>query len=207
MYLPESFRETRLEVLHSLIRRESFGSLVTQHSGELQVSPLPFLLEAEAGPHGTLVGHLARANPHWQALAAGAEALVLFQGPHAYVSPSWYQTELSVPTWNYVAVHAHGTPVLVEEPERVRQILAQTVRTFEAGRNEPWTLDRLPAEFVAKLQAAIVGFEIRISRLEGKWKLGQNRSPADRRGVIAGLAASAFPGDAAVAALMREHLE
>jgi transcriptional regulator len=206
MYLPESFRESRLEVLHALIREHSFGTLASHCEGELQATHLPFLLDAEAGPFGTLIGHMARANPHWKALATGAEALLLFQGPHAYISPSWYVTELSVPTWNYVAVHAYGTPSLVEEPERVRDILERTVRTYEAGRPTAWETNRLPAEFVEKLQAAIVGFEVRITRLEGKWKLNQNRSAADRRGVVRGLAESAIPEDAAVAALMREML-
>jgi transcriptional regulator len=130
---------------------------------------------------------MARANTQWRAFAAGTEALVVFQGPHAYISPSWYATELSVPTWNYVVVHAYGEPRLIEEPASVRALLEATTATYESGFPEPWAVDRLPVDFVEKLAGAIVAFEIPITRIEGKFKLGQNRSEADRQGALAGL--------------------
>jgi transcriptional regulator len=187
VYIPEANRETRPEVLHRVIRENSFATLVTCGGGDLVATHLPFLLEAERGTHGTLVAHMARANGQWRAFRKGEEALAIFQGAHAYISPSWYAAELSVPTWNYVAVHAYGVPRLIEESAEVRRLLAALVPVYEAGLPDPWSLERLPEEFVERLSRAIVGFEIPITRLEGKLKLSQNRSQADREGVVAAL--------------------
>jgi transcriptional regulator len=189
-------------VLHALIREHSFGTLVSHDGPGLQASHLPFLLDPERGPHGTLVGHMARANPQWQSFRGEAQALVIFQGPHAYISPSWYAIELSVPTWNYVTVHAYGVPRLVEDTPALLEILQATVQIYEAPLPEPWSMERLPGEFVKKLTRAIVGFEVPIARLEGKSKLSQNRSQADQEGAIAGLIRQGEPADVAVAALM-----
>jgi transcriptional regulator len=210
MYIPPAFREDRQDVLHDLIRRHSFATLVSATGGALQATHLPFLLDATGGGRGTLRAHMARANPHWQSFASGDEVLVMFQGPHAFVSPAWYETELVVPTWNYVAVHAYGRPRLVEEPGAIRELLEATVRTYEgpaaAGGDAPWSLDRLPSKFVDQLAAAVVAFEIPIDRLEGKLKLGQNRTRADRRGAVAGLRRQGDPLSLAVADLMAEAL-
>jgi transcriptional regulator len=203
MYIPEVFRETQLDVLHSFIRAYSFGTLVSRVAGELFASHLPLLLDSERGSTGTLVGHMARANPHWQGFEEPGPVLALFQGPHAYISPSWYATELSVPTWNYVAVHASGTPRIIRDREQLLHLLDRTVRTYESGFETPWQISRLPESFVEKLSAAIVGFEIPIERLEGKVKLGQNRSREDREGMLAGLAAGADPLGHELAELMK----
>lgn len=202
MYIPPSFREERLDVLHGLIRENSFGTLVSLGEDGLSASHLPFLLREEPGANGVLLGHMARANSQWESFAAGAEVLVIFQGPHAYISPSWYATELSVPTWNYAVAHAYGVPRMIEDPASVRALLEATVGTYESGLAEPWTVDRLPDEFVEKLARAIVAFEIPISRLEGKFKLGQNRGEADRLGAAAGLRSQGDPAGLATAALM-----
>jgi transcriptional regulator len=197
MYIPAAFRESHPKALHELIRAYSFGTLVSVVDGELFATHMPFLLDAERGPHGTLVGHLARPNPHWHSF--GASALAIFQGPHAYVSPSWYVTDQAVPTWNYTAVHAYGVPSLVETPGRVREILSATVATFDTA----WTLDGLSEDYIANMARGIVAFEMPVARLEGKRKLSQNRPPADVDGAIAGLRATAEPLGLAVAELMQ----
>ena len=206
MYIPAAFRETRPDVLHALIRQHSFGPLVSQLEGELIATHLPFLLEAERGPNGTLLGHMARANPHWRAFSQSAESLAIFQGPHAYISPSWYVSEAAVPTWNYTAVHAYGRARLIDEACRVRELLEATVGTFEAAFAEPWSTARLSDEYITNLARGIVAFEIPIARLEGKRKLSQNRPVADAAGAIAGLRAQADPLGMSVADLMSDVL-
>ncbi|MDQ3701026.1 MAG: FMN-binding negative transcriptional regulator [Chloroflexota bacterium] len=205
MYIPPAFRESRSEVLHEIIRRYSFGTLVSHVDGELFSTHLPFLLHPTRGTHGTLVAHMARANPHWRGFQDGAEVLALFQGPHSYVSPRWYATPAAVPTWNYTAVHAYGRPRLVEDETALRALLEDTVRLYEGTYDDPWSTDRLDEDLVAKLVQAIVGFEIPISRLEGKLKLNQNRSLADRQGVITALLQQGDPQGVEVARLMQLH--
>lgn len=192
MYLPKAFEETRPEVLHALIRQNSFGILVSPAEGEIVASHLPFLLDPERGPHGTLLAHMARANSQWRSFRESEEVLAIFSGPHAYISPSWYEAELSVPTWNYAAVHAYGTPTLVEEPARLQRLLDALVRNYEASLSPPWVM-QLPEEFMARMMKGIVGFEIEITRIQGKLKLGQNRSPADQTRVAAALTQSGDP--------------
>jgi transcriptional regulator len=187
MYLPQWFREDRPAVLHALVRENSFGTLVTSRDGALTATHLPFFLDPDRGPHGALLGHVARANPHWRDLATGAEALAIFQGPHAYVSPSWYETQPSVPTWNYAVVHAYGTPRVIDSGPELRRILELLVETHEAAQPEPWSISRLPEEYLTRQMRAIVGFAIEVTRWEGKWKLSQNRPAADRERVIAAL--------------------
>lgn len=207
MYLPKAFEESRPEVLAGLIRAHSFGTLVSQADGELVASHLPLLIDEGPAPHGVLLGHMARANPQWQGFREDREVLAIFAGPHAYVSPSWYETELSVPTWNYAAVHVYGVPRLIEEPVEVRGLLERTVRTYEAGFAEPWEMSRLPGDWVERLQRAIVGFRIEITRMEGKLKMSQNRSAEDRAGAIAGLRALGDAESAAVADWMARLAE
>jgi transcriptional regulator len=212
MYVPAHFREARPEQLHALIRAHNFGTLVSVLEGELFATHLPFLLDAERGPHGTLIAHLARANPHWHSFhdprsadsPTGAPALAIFSGPHAYISPNWYPTELNVPTWNFTAVHAYGVPTIVADPVRVGAILDATVRTHEEPPPQGWSTERLPADYVGKMAQGVVAFELVITRLQGKWKLGQNRSAVDVEGAIAGLQARGEALDSAVADLMTE---
>lgn len=203
MYIPPSFREERLDVLHGVIRQHSFGTLVSQHDGAMIASHLPFLLRPEEGRPGVLLGHMARANPQWRDFHSGAEVLALFQGAHGYISPSWYRTKEAVPTWNYEVVHAYGVPTLIDDPTSVRAMLDATVVVYEAILPEPWSTKRISDELVENLQRAIVGFEIRVTRLEGKRKLSQNRPEADQRGVLAGLRGT---GAHDLAALMEEVL-
>jgi transcriptional regulator len=205
VYIPVAFREARLEALHELIRQNSFATVVSHGAEGMVASHLPILLAPERGPQGTLLGHMARANPQWRDFRDDTEVLVIFTGPHAYISPSWYQAELSVPTWNYAAVHAYGIPSLVEESDQLYGILEAMVRTFEAPLDKPWTLQP-PDDYLSRMMKAIVGFEIRITRLEGKLKLGQNRSLADQRSVMAALMHYGDPLGIEVAELMQRQV-
>jgi len=202
MYIPNSFRENDQSLLHELMRQYNFAILVTQHEGAPFATHLPFLLDAERGPHGTLLAHMARANPQWRAFAGGQPALVIFQGPHAYVSPSWYEPIApSVPTWNYATVHAYGVPKVLEEHDVLHAMLGRLVDTHEAAFERPWRME-LSDDYLDKMTRAIVGFEIEITRLEGKFKLSQNRGANDQRHVVAALAASGDTLGVGVAELM-----
>jgi transcriptional regulator len=177
MFVPASFAQHDRAVIFELMRRHSFALLVSQLEGSLFATHMPLLVEADVQPHGRLRGHLARANPQWQELA-GQEVLVVFSGPHAYVSPTWYEEQNVVPTWNYVAVHAYGKCELVDE-STTQQILADYVTTYERSLPTPWQLDT-ESTYFTKLSQAVVGFQITITRLEAKWKLNQNH-PQERR--------------------------
>ena len=191
MYQPPHFREDRLEVQHDLIRAHPFGLLITAGPGGLAANPIPFVIDREASEHGTLKGHLARANPQWRDLGGVEECLIVFQGPHAYVSPSWYPTKQEtgkvVPTWNYVTVHAWGRPRAVEDAGWLRAQVEALTDLREGVRTEPWQVNDAPEPFVAAQLKGIVGVEVPISRIEGKWKVSQNRPPVDRAGVVRGL--------------------
>lgn len=202
MYVPSAFKQSDLAACHGLIEANGFGTLVSLRAGASApfATHIPFLLDRTRGPNGTLTGHLARANPHCELL--GAEALVIFQGPHAYVSPSWYQAVPAVPTWNYLAVHAYGTPKIIDDPVKLRATLARLAEVHEAGRSTAWQIESLPSDFVDDMVRGIIAFEIPITRLEGKWKLSQNRSAADREGVIEGLRGRDDPMSQAVAEAM-----
>jgi transcriptional regulator len=203
MYLPKAFDASERARCHALIQAESFATLVTtDETGLPFATHLPVLLDGDRGSLGTLLAHVARPNPQWRHFGPGRPALVVFQGPHAYVSPSWYATHPSVPTWNYVAVHAYGVPRLVEEAAAVKVMLGRLVHTYEAGRPEPWTVESLPVEYVDRMIKGIVAFEIPIDRLEGKAKLSQNRSPEDQARVAAALRADGDGLSRAVADLM-----
>jgi len=203
LYLPETFVERDLATLHALIEQYGFATLVTPDAVDPPVTHLPLLLDRARGPQGVLVGHMARANPHWQAMAAQPQVLALFHGPHAYVSPSWYQSHPSVPTWNYAVVHAHGRARLLHDPEQLEPLVRSLVEHHEQSRPHPWAM-ALPADYQAQMLAAIVGFEIEITRLEGKLKLSQNRSANDRQNVLEALSAGTS-GEREVAALMRQR--
>jgi len=207
MYIPNLFREDDLSVLHPLMQTYSFATLVTQHDGAPYATHLPLTLRSEEGPFGTLVGHMARANPQWRDFDVDGEqeVLVIFQGPHTYVSPSWYTVQPSVPTWNYAAVHAYGVPRLIEDEAALYEALQWLVQTYEASQEQPWTLNG-PDDFLRNMMRAIVGFTIPITRLEGKYKMSQNRSPEDRERVVQRLASQGEPFDSAVAALMQPRL-
>lgn len=201
MYIPASFVETNTDRLHEFIDGHGFATLVSQQGNEPFASHLPLLLDRSAGPLGTLVGHMARANPQWEH-AAGQSVLAIFHGPHTYVSPGWYEDRNVVPTWNYVAVHAVGEFRVIDDPNRLRDILGKTVEFYEAPRETPWSIESPDEEFLDRLLLAIVGFEIPIERLEGKWKLSQNHSDERQEKVIGQLRQSGAPDDLQVAELM-----
>lgn len=191
MYVPEHFAEARVEILHQALGRAGLATLVTAGPAGLDASHIPLLVEPEPGPLGRLLGHVARANPQWRATPDGAAALAVVLGPDAYVSPSWYpskrETGRVVPTWNYLAIHAHGTVRFFQERERLLDLVTRLTDRHEAGRPERWRVADAPADHVDAMLNGIVGVELTISRLEGKWKASQNRSEADRRGVEEGL--------------------
>lgn len=185
MYVPSVFAEERLNVLHEFIATHDFATLVSGAAAdELRVSHVPMLLLPSCGRFGTLQTHVARQNEHWNSLAAGADVLAIFHGPHGYISPRWYAQPMSVPTWNYVVVHAHGRARMMGDDE-LDQHLNALVAKYEPS--DGWRADALPADVLHKLQQQVVGFEMEISCVHGKWKLGQNRTRTDREGAIAGL--------------------
>jgi transcriptional regulator len=177
--------------------------------GVPQADHVPLLYDASAGPQGTLRGHVARANPLWQRLGQGAPVLAVFSGPQAYVTPSWYATKREhgkvVPTWDYTVVHAHATARAVEDAAWLRNFLQRLTAEHEAARPQPWAMSDAPADFIDQLLTHIVGIELAVTRLEGKWKVSQNRPAADREGVIEGLRAQGGDEAAAVATLVREN--
>ena len=201
MYTPAAFREDDRQVLHRIIRQHSFATLVTVEGGVPVASHLPFVLDEGKGELGALRGHLARANPQSAALSRGEDVLVVFSGPHGYVSPSWYADRPRVPTWTYVAVHVYGTP-RVTTREELRLLLGAMVEENEARLAEPWRMASLPASYLDEMLGHIVGFEIAIRRIEGKLKLSQNRGVEEQRLVAATLRRSGDPGDAALAGWM-----
>ncbi len=201
MYIPPAFRVEDASKLAAFIQKHSFATLITHDGTAPFASHLPTLFYPGVGSHGTLVSHMARSNPQWQHFASGSEVLAIFHGPHCYISPSWYQTDLAVPTWNYATVHAYGVPTVFSEHERVVSLLEETTAAYEASFEQPWNRD-LPREFRDKLIHGIVAFEIPIARIEGKFKLGQNRSAADIQGVFNALSHSADADSQAVAQMM-----
>jgi transcriptional regulator len=204
MYIPAAFAETDLPKLHDFIERHSFGLLVSQVDGAPFATHLPFLLERTSGPHGTLVCHVARANPHWQQ-ANGQTALAIFSGPHAYVSPTWYEAEQVVPTWNYTAVHTYGPVQVIEDETTLLEIVREMVRVFEQAMPRPWTFD-CSSTFVKRLLGQIVGFRIPIEKIEGKFKLNQNHPVERRQKVVRALQQRGDENSLAVAALMQAML-
>ncbi len=213
MYIPSAFEQPDPRALHALIRSHPFGTLVVPSPSGLEVNHLPFVLQADPAPAGLLHAHVARGNPVWRALAEAAEAVVIFQGPDHYISPTWYPSKAEVggkvvPTWNYAVVHAHGPARAVDDRGWLARHLAELVAINEAGREPAWRIDDAPADFVEKMIGAVVGIEIPIRRLVGKWKLNQNRSALDREGVVVALESLGAGGAAAeMAAAMRQKRE
>ena len=205
MYRPAAFRQDDLTALHAQIDSTGLALLTSNGPAGLQATHLPLLLEPEEGEFGTLYGHFARANPHWQDLA-GQEALAVFAGPDAYVHPGWYPGKAEhgqvVPTWNYIAVHAWGQAEVFDEPERLLQLVSRLSDRHEQGRPQPCAVSDAPRAYIDAMLRAIVGFALPIRRLEGKWKLSQNRSASDQAGVRTGLATSNNPRDHELAARM-----
>ncbi len=189
MYIPPLFSEDRIDVLHDAIRRTGLATLVTLTAEGLIASHVPMLLDPDPAPYGTLIGHVARPNP--QARGAIGEALAIFQGPEAYIAPSWYATKRAtgkvVPTWNYVAIHVYGTVEFFADRERLRDVVTRLTQREETPRAEPWAVTDAPADFIDGMLKGIVGFALPIMRLEGKWKMSQNRPAEDRAGVVTGL--------------------
>lgn len=202
MYTPPAYAENDTRALHAFMRAHSFATLVTVGEEGAQATHLPFLLR-EDGARGTLVTHLARANPQWRDLQAGAQALVLFQGPHAFISPSWYVNQQTFPTWNYTAVHARGTPRLIQEAEAIRAVLTETVAHFDTPLGGEWTFPAMPETLTAPRLMAIAALEIPITALTGKMKLNQDKSVADRLGVIRELERLGDTDGLAIARLIR----
>jgi transcriptional regulator len=213
VYLPAHFEETRAEVLHRLIAEHPLGALVTLGPGGLNANHIPFLLEPDAGGHGRLIGHVARNNDAWRDVlgADQTESLVIFQGVSTYVSPNWYETKREthrvVPTYNYAVVHVYGQVAVHEDAKWLRGVVGKLTKRFESAQPAPWKMGDAPAAFLAEQLANIVGIEVPINRIVGKWKVSQNRSVADREGAITGLRATGDPDDAEMAGMVLAALE
>ncbi len=206
MYTPRSYRHEDAADLHALIRRYNFAPLFTHRDGESFVTHLPFLIDPDRGQFGTLVAHMAKANPHWRAFDGAAPSVAVFMGPHAYISPAWYVHQETVPTWNYAVVHATGVPRLVDDDAALRAMVMRLVTTHENPLGNPWDVNKAQSALEKEL-SGIVGFEIPIDHLEGKFKLNQNRAVEDQEGVARSLGESDDPAAREIAALMRRNLD
>ncbi|SFP83479.1 negative transcriptional regulator, PaiB family [Variovorax sp. OK605] len=210
MYTPPAYAETDEVLLRARMREWSFATLVTHGENGLNATHLPFLVDEE-GPggshsaHGLLTTHLARGNAQYRDLKAGAPALVIFQGPHAFISPSWYEHRLTFPTWNYTAIHVHGAPEVVEGTDAIHAVLQRTVATYDTPLGGDWSFPGVPADYTALRLKAIAAVRIPIARIEGKMKLNQDKSVADRLGVIAALERQGDAQSLAVAELIRQQ--
>lgn len=209
MYIPKLFEEHEVSVLHALIRTYPLGAWVTEAEGRLAVNHVPFLLDAARGEHGTLMCHVARANDIWQSFARHLESVVVFQGPQAYISPAWYPSKEAtgkvVPTWNYAVVHAHGTPRVIEDQDWLLANVTALSDWQESARTNPWRVADAPPDFIDSLLKNIVGIEIPLTQLVGKWKTSQNRPPSDKLGVMAGLRERNDDDSQQMAALVELH--
>ena len=199
MYIPEHFRVDDRETLRAFVRANDFATVMTVADGAPVVSHIPLLLRTTSAGEDVLLGHVARANPHWSCFDGATSTLAIFHGAHGYVSPSWYETAPAVPTWNYAVVHAAGTPRLLDDGELVA-LLADLVAVYESLRAQPWRVEDLPAEYLARMSRAIVGFAMPVETFVGKFKLSQNKSAGDVERVIAALECA---GNPALAAAMR----
>jgi transcriptional regulator len=204
MYIPEAFAISDPAKLADVMAQHSFALLVSRDGNSSFASHLPFLFHAQQGKQGTLLSHMARANRHWQLFTPDEEVLVIFQGPHAYISPNWYASTVAVPTWNYATVHAYGKVRLLETDAELDAVLDETVSKHESGFTQPW-VPQLPNDMKAKLRQAIVGFKIEVTRLEGKFKLGQNRSREDQEKMLASLAAQPDADSKALADFIKSN--
>ncbi|HIJ61630.1 MAG TPA: FMN-binding negative transcriptional regulator [Rhodospirillaceae bacterium] len=209
MYTPSAFRENSINTMHDLMHARPLGLLVTHGATGLQASPLPFLLYADEGQWGVLRAHVARANPHWRELSGMTECLIIFQGVDGYITPSWYRSKTTtgkvVPTWNYATVHAWGKPTIIEDAGWLHRQINDLTHAQERSRPRPWSIDDAPADYIATQLKAVVGIEVVIGRIEGKWKMSQNKDEADRVGVIQGLRSPDDPHQNPVVADAIEH--
>jgi transcriptional regulator len=204
IYVPAAFKQSEHDVLHALIESFAFATLISPDAEDPTITHLPLLLDRARGANGTLIGHVARGNPQWRKMQERPGILAIFHGPHAYVSPSWYGVHPSVPTWNYAVVHARGTARLIEDAAALEAIVRRLVETYENSRAVPWRM-ALPEEYQRGMIGGIVGFEIEIAELTGKFKLSQNRTAADRRKVVDALEAGGAE-ERQVGALMRARV-
>jgi transcriptional regulator len=210
MYTPEHFDERDVTVLHALIRSHPLGAWVTHASEGLVVNHIPFLVDSMRGEYGTLIGHVARANPIWKSLTEERACVVIFQGPQTYITPSWYASKQVhgkvVPTWNYAVVHAHGLPCAIDDRAWLLKHVTELSDLHESERAVPWSVSDAPPEFIDSMLKAIVGIEIPISTLVGKWKTSQNRPLPDKLGTIAGLHERGDATSKQMAALVQRHV-
>ena len=206
MYIPKHFEETRVDVIHALIRAQPLATLVTLSSGGLNANHVPLHLAESPAPFGTLLGHVARANPMLSDLTSNIESLAVFHGPNVYITPSWYATKKEtgkvVPTWNYAVVHAYGFLRVVDNAAWLRAQLEDLTTHNEAPLAEPWAVSHAPQDYIEKLMTAIVGIEMVITRLSGKWKVSQNQPARNQASIVAGLEASSLPEAPSMAALV-----
>ncbi len=206
MYTPKHFEEDDPQVLHELMRRFSFALLVSAQNGKLVGTHLPLHVEAE-GACGVLLGHVARANDHWRQFDGVTEAMAVFQGPHSYISPNWYKNDDLVPTWNYITIHAYGQPHAIEDPSETADILRRLVEVNETDTTGNWSMSRLSSDNLKKQLKGVVAFRMRVNRIEGKLKLGQNRAPEDVLAAAKGLRASGLADAEIVAAEMEARAQ
>lgn len=210
MYIPKHFEETDVAVLHKLIADYPLGVLLSNGKTGLQAEHIPFLHDPQPGPLGRLCGHVARANPLWRTWQSGEKVLVVFQGPESYITPSWYPTKREtgkvVPTWNYAVVHAHGSMRFVDDAEWLRGLLPRLTHEREFTREIPWSMSDAPDDYMERSVSAVVGVEITVERLDGKWKMSQNKLPRDIEGIMNGLQEEGGDSAAQLAAVMRARL-
>ena len=208
MYLPKHFEETRVQILHELIRAHPLGALVVLTPSGLDANHIPFEVDPDPAPFGTLRGHIARANPLWRDFSRDVEALAIFQGPGTYISPSWYRTKIEtakvVPTWNYAVVHVHGALRFIDDAAWLRGFVEKLTNRHEAERRDRWKVTDAPPDYIERQLGAIIGLEIPVTRLIGKWKVSQNRPAQDRDGVVEGLLQEGGHSAAAMANLVRQ---
>jgi transcriptional regulator len=208
MYTPEQNEEVRIPVLHALIQAHPLGVWVSTGEGELIANHIPFFIDPARGEFGTLIGHVARANPVWRQPPSAVPDVITFQGPQFYITPSWYPSKhqhgRAVPTWNYAVVHAHGVPAFIQDKVWLHEHVSRLTNQHEAAQALPWSVSDAPPDYLEKMLGGIVGVEIPIRRLAGKWKMSQNRSASDQLGVVAGLLAKQDPQATAVADLMQK---
>jgi transcriptional regulator len=209
MYIPKPFEERRVEVMHELVRAYPLATLITHSSNGLNANHIPLCLSASPAPYGTLQGHIARANPLYDEINEGIETLAIFHGPNSYITPSWYTTKQEtgkvVPTWNYVVVHAYGCLRVVDDALWLRAQLDALTQQSEASFSEPWSVSDAPADHIDKTMAAIVGVEMAITKMLGKWKVSQNQPTKNSVGVISGLKTSGLPESEAMATLVEDR--
>ena len=211
MYVPDQFRERDIPTLHALIRSHTLATLVTLESHGIEANHIPMEIDPEPGPLGTLRGHVSRANPLWREPPSPVHALAIFVGPQSYVTPSWYRTKQEtgkvVPTWNYAVVHAYGPLRIVHDQDWLRALVTRLTDTHERGRADAWHVTDAPADYIDRMLGGIVGLELPVARLEGKWKVSQNRDAVDRAAVVSGLRATDDAGRRAMADLVEKTLE